>query len=68
MIDKTMHDYESAAAPRDKQALAMAIDRLFGTYAYMTGLERPGVSRGRKKKPTFEQSGMLDTPDAPALE
>ena len=62
MIDRTMRDYESAATPRDKQALAMALDRLYGTWADMTGHERRAVSRGSKRRPSQTLSDLGEQP------
>jgi hypothetical protein len=52
MIDQTMKAYVEADLPRDKQALAMSLDRLFGTWALLTGHERPGVRRSAKPRAT----------------
>ncbi len=50
LIDKTLKDYASAIQPRDRQCLATALDRLYQTYADMTGHERRAVSRGTKRR------------------
>lgn len=68
LIDKTLAQYAKSTDAKEQQALAMALDRLYGTWADMTGHERRAVGKNKKKKPAFDESGMLDTPDAPLPE
>lgn len=50
LIDGILTQLATTDDAKEQQAKAMALDRLFGAYAYMTGLERPGVSRGSKRR------------------
>lgn len=63
MIDETMADYRAAESPRDKQALAMALDRLYGTWADLTGFERRGIAKARKPRDTPRQSQQFSPAD-----
>lgn len=62
MIDKTLAQYANATQPRDQQALAMALDRLYGTWADLTGFERRGVSRGTKRRTSNPLSDLHESP------
>jgi hypothetical protein len=70
-IDSTVFDYAKAREPRDKQALAMALDRLLGSWALLTGHPRPGVRRvtreaGRSSGPAFVPAETTDHTILPA--
>ena len=45
LIGQTITKFSKTRDPREMQALAMALDRLYGTWALLTGHERPGVRR-----------------------
>lgn len=63
MIDATTRKYNQAETAKDRQAEAMALDRLYGIWADLTGFERRGVSRGKRKARQDSGTGMLDQPD-----
>lgn len=65
LIGQTVAAFKIAEEPRDMQALAMALDRLYGTWSLLTGHERPGVRRPQKAtKSPMDYSHGLPTPDA----
>lgn len=60
LIDKAITAFELADEPREMQALAQALDRLYQTWALLTGHEKPGI---RKTKPAKSRSGTVPVPE-----
>jgi hypothetical protein len=49
-IDSVTRKLSKATEPRDMQALAMALDRLYGIWSLLTGHPRPGVRKDKPKR------------------
>jgi hypothetical protein len=49
-IDQTLAAYEKAKEPRDLQSLALALDKLWRTWALLTGHETPGIRRSKTRR------------------
>ena len=62
LIDRLLAQLADCSDAKEQQAKSMALDRLFGAYAYMTGLERPGVSRGTKRRTVNPLSDLHESP------
>lgn len=62
LIAATLKEIKACTVAKDKQALAMTLDKLYGTWADLTGFERRGVSRGTKRKSNSNLSDLHETP------
>lgn len=72
MIDRTTRNFLSTDDPREMQALAMALDRLLGSWSLLTGHPRPGVRRvtkdsNRSPGPAFSPQDHEDPPSPEPL-
>lgn len=63
LIDRILKQLAQTEDAREQQAKAMALDRLYGTWADLTGFERRGVSRGKKRKAGIDSPAMVDQPE-----
>jgi len=50
LIDQVIKELAATSDAKEQQAKATALDRLYGTWADMTGHERRGVSKTRKRR------------------
>lgn len=63
LIDLLLSEMASCEDSKAQQAKATALDKLYQTYADMTGIERRGVSRGTKRRPSQSLSDLPESPE-----
>lgn len=68
LIDMTTDGFVRASTPRDQQCLAMALDRLLGSWSLLTGHPRPGVRRVAREssRPPGPTMAPLEQGEPPA--
>lgn len=49
-IKATLAAYDEAETPRDMQYLALALDKLWRTWALLTGHETPGIRKSKTRR------------------
>lgn len=62
LIAATLTEIRACTVAKDKQALAMTLDKLYGTWADLTGFARRPVSRGTKRR---SSASLSDVPESP---
>lgn len=68
LIQKTIERFKESTEPRDMQALAMALDRLLGSWSLLTGHPRPGTARPSKRGSAPSSFQALEPEITPEIE